>query len=160
MLIHKACCYLVLISILLLPNCLLLLLLFTVSINFSMYPQHLHRGMVHYVMFLREGWLVIECDFKPLNDHDGQLPLLLLLLLWLWWLSLLLLLFCISKCFLWMKMMYCTSLIFSVPQKDFIRDTFTLIFTSCLRSLQMQRYSLLLQTLLVYLTMDFINVAQ
>lgn len=121
MLIHKACCYLVLFSILLLPNCLLLLLLFTVSINFSMYPQHLHRGMVHYVMFLREGWLVIECDFKPLNDHDEQLPLLLLLLLWLWWLSLLLLLFCISKCFLWMKMMYCTSLIFSVPQKDFIK---------------------------------------
>lgn len=55
MLIHKACCYLVLFSILLLPYCLLLLLLFTVSINFSVYPQHLHRGMVHYVMFLGEG---------------------------------------------------------------------------------------------------------
>lgn len=33
MLIHKACCYLVLFSILLLPYCLLLLLLFTVSIS-------------------------------------------------------------------------------------------------------------------------------
>lgn len=56
MLIHTACCYLVLFSILH-PYCLLLLLLLllTVSINFSVYPQHLHSGMVHYVMFLGEG---------------------------------------------------------------------------------------------------------
>lgn len=44
-LIHKACCYLVL-FFLTVYSC-YYSLLFTVSINFSVYPQHLHTHMGH-----------------------------------------------------------------------------------------------------------------
>lgn len=98
LLIHKTCCYLVLFSILA-PSVTVITL--TVSLNLCVPTT---PTQVHYVMFLREGWIVIECDLIPFMTITAIIIVMIMMIIPL----VVAVLYYWMIFFLWMNMICCT----------------------------------------------------